>query len=92
MSWKRLPFIACVVATVFIYRSGASVLFGFAATVAFANLISIQFSCALGNCAVQDETLSITNPASLSALISRITGIIGFALFGYALLGLYWKV
>jgi len=90
MNWKRLLFIVCVVAAVLIHRSGITLLFGLATIVAFANLISYQLSCALGSCAIRDESPSATDPAHLADLVNRGTGLIGIVLFLYALADLYW--
>jgi len=91
MNWKRLFFILCVVAAVLIHRSGITVLFGFAAFVAFANLISYQLSCALGSCSIRDEPPRATDPVRLAALVNRATGFLGVVLLLYALAGLYWN-
>ncbi len=90
MNWKRLLFIVCVVAAVLIHRSGVTMLFGLAALVAFANLISYHLSCILGSCPIRDEPPPTTDPAHLAALVNRVTGFIGVALFLYALVDLYW--
>ena len=89
MNWKRLLFIVCVAAVILLHRSGITSLFGLAAIVAFANLISYQLSCALGSCSIGYEPPGATDPARLAVLVNRGTGLSGVLLFLYALADLY---
>lgn len=91
MNWKRPLFIVCVVAAVLIHRTGITMLFGFAAFVAFANLISYQLSCALGSCSIRDEPPRATDPVRLASQVNRVTGFTGVVLLLYALVALYWN-
>lgn len=89
MNWKFLIFILCVVAAVLIHRSGITLLFGLAAVVAFANLISYRLGCALGSCSIRNGPPRATDPALLADLVNRVTGFMGVVLFLYALADLY---
>lgn len=82
-------FIVCVVAAVLIHRSGITLLFGLAAIVAFANLISYRLGCALGSCSIRNEPPRATDAARLSNLVNRVTGFMGVVLLLYALADLY---
>ncbi len=76
-----MQFIWCVAAVVLIYRNSETILFGFAALVAFANLLSSQLMCALGSCKTQDGSFFPRDP---TMLIHRVTAILGMVLLIYA--------
>ncbi len=79
--WNRLQFIWCVAAVVLLFRNGETILFGFAALVAFANLFSSQLMCALGSCKTPDSSFFPRDP---TMLIHRVTAILGLVLLLYA--------
>ncbi|MES9899294.1 MAG: hypothetical protein ABW148_09745 [Sedimenticola sp.] len=85
---KRLTFIVCVIAVVLIYRMDAPLLFGFAALVAFANLLSSQFGCVLGSCSSRQSARSLRDPAYVASLVNRITAAVGAILLVYALINI----
>ncbi len=88
---RRLAFIVCVVAAVLAQRSGEPLLFGLAAMVALANLVSSQLVCALDGCGSHEHARSFRDPAHLASLINRTTGVIGAILLTYGVADLYSK-
>lgn len=89
--FRRFPFIICVAATVLLQPNGHPLLFGLSALVAFGNLISSQFLCALDGCRLNAESLSWRSPAYIALLIYRATSATGLAILVYAMADLYSK-
>ncbi len=76
-----MQFVWCVVAVVLLYQRGESILFTIAVIVAFTNLFSSQFMCALGACNTTDGRFLTRDPVTL---IHRVTSILGLGLLFYA--------
>ena len=87
---RRLPFIVCVAATVLVQSNGHRLLFGLAALVAFANLISSQFLCAFDGCRPSEVSGSSRDPARTAMFVFRVTAITGLIILIYALADVYW--
>ncbi|MEJ1296274.1 MAG: hypothetical protein RPU64_10935 [Candidatus Sedimenticola sp. (ex Thyasira tokunagai)] len=85
---KRLMFIVCVIAVVLIHRMDIPLLFGFAALVAFVNLLSSQFGCVLDGCSSRQSARSLRDPAYVASLVNRITAAVGAILLVYALINI----
>jgi hypothetical protein len=78
-----------VAATVLLLPDRHPLLFGLSGLIAFANLFSSQFLCALDGCRVNANPVSRRDPAHTARLIFAATSIAGSVILIYALADLY---